>query len=153
MYRTYYNENLTRAERNIVPNQEAKATEGNPVFTSKQWLERLRQFSKREHKIDIAPLIKGGEITQNGWTGKKQAIQEDFNWVVGPEALYQLMRAEYKTEPDTIKSKDLTRLFTGYYMPKRNTYHNRGDFFWAKETEEAKLEELWRRLIGIEKKT
>ena len=63
------------------------------------------------------------------------------------------MRAEYKTEPDTIKSKDLTRLFTGYYMPKRNTYHNQGDFFWAKETEEAKLEELWRRLIGIEKKT
>ena len=128
------------AERNIVPNLEAKATEGNPVFTSKQWLERLRQFSKQEHKIDIAPLNKGEEITQNGWTGKEQAIQEDFNWVVGPED--QLMRAEYKTEPDTLKNKNLTRLFTGYYMPKRNTYHNREDFFLAKGTDGEKLEDF-----------
>ena len=76
------------AEQNIVPNLEAKATDGNPVFTPKQWLERFTQFSKREHKIDIALLIKGEEITQNGWTAKKQAIQEDFIWEVGPEALY-----------------------------------------------------------------
>ena len=36
------------AERNTVPNLEAKATDGNPVFTPKQWLERFRQFCKRE---------------------------------------------------------------------------------------------------------
>ena len=139
------------AERNTVPNLEAKATEGNPVFTPKQWLERFRQFCKREHKIDIAPLLKGEEITDTGWTGKEQAIQEDFIWGVGPEALYQITRAEYKTEPDSIKIKDLIRLFTEFYMPKRNTYHNRGDFFWAKQTEEETPEEFWRRLIEIEK--
>ena len=36
-------------------------------------------------------------------------------------------------------------------MPKRNTYHNRGDFFWAKQTEDETPEEFWRRLIEIEK--
>ena len=36
-------------------------------------------------------------------------------------------------------------------MPKRNTYHSRGDFFWAKQTEEETPEEFWRRLIEIEK--
>ena len=86
------------AERNNVPNLEAKATDENPVFTPKQWLERFRQFSKREHKIDIAPLIKGEEITQNSWTANKQAIQEDFIGGVGPEALYQITRAELKTD-------------------------------------------------------
>ena len=55
------------AERNIVPNLEAKATDGNPVFTPRQRLERFRQFCKREHKIDITPLIK--EITN--CSGKK----------------------------------------------------------------------------------
>ena len=69
---------------------------------------------------------------------------------VGPEALYQITRAEYKTEPDSIKVKDLIRLFTEFYMPK-NTYHNRGDFFWAKKTEEETPEDFWRRLIEIEK--
>ena len=36
-------------------------------------------------------------------------------------------------------------------MPKRNTYHNRGDFFWAKQPEEETPEEFWSRLIEIEK--
>ena len=65
----------------------------------------------------------------------------------GPEALYQITRVEYKTEPDSIKIKDLIR----FYMPKRNTYHNRGDFFWTKQTEDETPEEFWRRLIKIEK--
>ena len=36
-------------------------------------------------------------------------------------------------------------------MPKRNTYHNRGEFFWAKQTEDETPEEFWRRLMEIEK--
>ena len=49
------------AEKNIVPNLEAKATDGNPIFTPRQWLERFRQFCNWEHKIDIAPLLKATE--------------------------------------------------------------------------------------------
>ena len=71
---------------------------------------------------------------------------------VGPEALYQITRAEYKTEPGSIRIKDLIRLSTEYYLPKRNTYHNHGDFFWAKQTEEESPEEFWRRIIEIKKK-
>ena len=70
---------------------------------------------------------------------------------MGPEALYQITRAEYKTEPDSKKVKELIRLLTEFYMLKRNTYHNRGDFFWAKQTEEETTEEFWRLLIEIEK--
>ena len=51
--------NFKWAERTIVPSLEAKATNGHPVFTPRQWVERFRHFSQREHKIDIAPLIKG----------------------------------------------------------------------------------------------
>ena len=36
-------------------------------------------------------------------------------------------------------------------MPKRNTYHNRGDFVWAKQTENETPEEFSRQLIEIEK--
>ena len=59
------------AEKNIVPNLEAKASDGNAVFTPRQWLERFRQFTKREHKIDITPLIKGEDVTDSGWPGKE----------------------------------------------------------------------------------
>ena len=50
------------AERNTVPSLEAKATDRNPVFTPRQWLKRFRQFCKREHKIDVAPLLKGEKL-------------------------------------------------------------------------------------------
>ena len=92
-------------EKNTVPNLEARASDGNAIFTPRQWLERFRQFTKREHKIDIAPLKRGEYITVNEWTGKEQPVQEDIIWGVGPEALYRITRAEYKTEPDSIKIK------------------------------------------------
>ena len=75
------------AEKITVPNLEAKVADGNSVFTPKQWLERFRQFTKREHKRDITPLIKGENVTETQLTGKEKLIQENFVWGVGPEAL------------------------------------------------------------------
>ena len=70
---------------------------------------------------------------------------------MGPEALYQNTTDKYTTESDSIKIIGLIRLFTDYYFPKCNTYHTRGDFFWAKQTEEETPEEFWMTLIEIEK--
>ena len=70
-------------EKNRVPNLEAKASDGNAIFTPRQWLERFQQLAKREHKIDIAPLMKGEDITE--WSGKEQLIQEDFIWESDPK--------------------------------------------------------------------
>ena len=78
------------AEKNRVPSLEGKASDGNAVFTPRQLLERFRQFTKREHEIDIAPLIKGEEVTESGWSGEENLIQEDFIRGVGPETLYQI---------------------------------------------------------------
>ena len=36
-------------------------------------------------------------------------------------------------------------------MPKRNTYHSRGDFFWAKQEENETPEGHWKKLITLEK--
>ena len=51
-------------EKNTVPNLEARVSDGNAIFTPRQWLERFRQFTKREHKIENAQLIKGEDITE-----------------------------------------------------------------------------------------
>ena len=36
-------------------------------------------------------------------------------------------------------------------MPRRNTYHSRGDFFWAKQEDNETPEEHWRKLVSLEK--
>ena len=76
-------------------------------------------------------------------------MQEDFIWGVGLETLYQITRAEYQTVPGSIKIKDLIRLYTEHYLPKRNTYHNRENFFWAKQSENETPKKFWRQLIEI----
>ena len=122
------------ATQHEVPNFEA-TTDGKKIFTPKQWLERFRQYTKQKYKTDIAELIRGEEMTQADWATKESQIQDDVVGGFGPEALYQMTRAEYKTEPDKIAIKELIRLFNEYFLPKRNTYHNRGEFFWTKQIE------------------
>ena len=36
-------------------------------------------------------------------------------------------------------------------MPKRNTHHSCGDFFWAKQEENETPEEHWKKLITLER--
>ena len=133
-----------------VPNFEA-TTDGKKILTPKQWLERFRHYTKRKDKMDIAELIQGEKMMQNEGATKENQLQDDFVWGIGPEALYQMTRAEYKTDPGKIAIKDLIRLFNEYFLPKRNTYHNRGGFFWTKQTKTETPEDFWRRLFEIEK--
>ena len=99
-------------------------------------------------------MIREKAITATNWTAVEKDVQEDFIWGVGPEPIYQITRAEYKTEPDSIPIETLIKLYNHYYLPKRNIYHNRGDFFWfwAKQSDRKKnRKNFWRRLIDIEK--
>ena len=99
-----------------VPNFEA-TTDGKKIFTPKQSVERqFRQYTKRKHKIDIAELFRGAEMTRNDRATKETLIQ-DFLWGIGPETLYQITRAECKTEPDRINLV-FQRTFSAY---KTNT--------------------------------
>ena len=141
---------MTEDSKIEVPNFEA-TSDRKRIFTPKQWFERFRQYTKRKHKMDITELIRGVEITQTGWSGKETEIQEDFIWGINPEALYQMTRAEYKTEPDKITVKDLIQLCNETFLPKRNTYHNQGEFFWTRQIESETQKDSWRRLIKIEK--
>ena len=58
-------------EKLTVPYLEEKTPDGKPAYTPKQWIERFKQFSKREHKMGITPLLKGEEMTATDWTTKK----------------------------------------------------------------------------------
>ena len=78
-------------------------------------------------------------------------MHQDFIRGIGPAALYQMTRAEYKPEPDKIAIKVLIRLFNEHFLPKRNTYHNRREFFWTKQFKLETPEDFWQRLTEIEK--
>ena len=134
-----------------VPNFEATSDGKKKIFKPIQWPERFRQYTKRKYKMDITEVKRGAKITQTGWAKNEIEIQEVFIWGIGPEGLYQMTRAGYKTEPDKIAVKYLTRPFNEYFLPKRNIYHNRGEYIRTRQTETKTPEDFWRRLIEIEK--
>ena len=103
------------------------------IHTPKQWLGRFRQNMKRKHKIDVAELIQGPKW--HNLAGKTKWNTRRLYLGHRPEALYQMTRAEYKTEPDKIANKDLIQLFNEDFLPKWKVYCNRGEFVWTKQTE------------------
>ena len=123
------------------------------LYTPKEWTERLRHYIKRIHDIDIKPALSGETMpTSTEWTTKEPEIRQDFIWGAGPSAIETITKGEFNTDPDTINTERLIQLFKDYYMLKRNTYHSRGDFFWAKQEENETPEEHWRKLISLDKK-
>ena len=59
-------------------------------------------------------------MTQTDWATKESQIQENFVWGIGPEALYQMTRAEYKNEPEKMAIKDLIRVFQRMFFTKKH---------------------------------
>ena len=82
---------------------------------------------------------------------KRTEIGHDLIWVAGLSAIDNITKGEFNTVPDTINTERLLQLIKDYDMPKRNTYHSRGDTFWAKQEINETPEEHWRNLVSLEK--
>ena len=135
-----------------LPYLEDTGLDGKKIYTPKEWTERLRHYIKRIYNIDIKPILTNDTVpTGDPWNTKEPDIRQDFIWGAGPSAIEIITKGEFNTDPDTITTDKLIQLFKEYYMPKRNTYHSRGDFFWAKQEENETPEEHWKKLITLEK--
>ena len=135
-----------------LPYLEDTGLDGKKLYTPKEWTERLRHYIKRIYNIDIKPILTDDTIpTGDPWNTKEPDIRQNFIWGAGPSAIEIITKGEFNTDPDTITTDKLIQLFKEYYMPKRNTYHSRGDFFWAKQEENETPEEHWKKLITLER--
>ena len=135
-----------------LPYLEDTGLDGKKLYTPKEWTDRLWHYIKRIYNIDIKPILTDDTVpTGDPWNTKEPDIRQDFIWGAGPSAIEIITKGEFNTDPDTITTDKLIQLFKEYYMPKRNTYHSRGDFFWTKQEENETQEEHWKKLITLEK--
>ena len=141
---------MTTTTKNILLTYlEDNGLDGQKLFTPEKLTERMRHYIKRIHNIDLEPALSGETITTNhGWTEKEPIKRQDFIWGAGPYAIETITKGAINTEPDTIKTEKLIQLFKDYYMPKRITYHSRGDF-WANQEEIETPEDHWQKLVSL----
>ena len=129
-----------------LPHLEDIGLDGKKLYTPKEWTERFRHYIKNIHNIDIKQILTDDIVhTGDPWNTKEPEIKQNFIWGARPSTIEIITKGEIITDPDTIKTDKLIQLFREYYLPKRNTYHSRGEFFWAKQEENDTPEEHWKK--------
>ena len=64
----------------------------------------------------------------------------------------QIMRGQSGREIKDANLQDLLTLFKKTYLPVRNVFHSRAQFFNMKQDDHETLDEYWKRLVDIERK-
>ena len=79
-------------------------------------------------------------------------IKGDVIWALGPKAKHEIMRGQWGKELKDISLQELLKLFKKTFLPTRNVFHSRAQFFIIKQEDGETLDEYWKRLVDIERK-
>ena len=79
-------------------------------------------------------------------------IKGDVIWALGPKAKHEIMRGQWGRELKAVDLSELLKLFKKTFIPARNVFHSRAQFFNIKQGENESLDEYWKRLVDIERK-
>ena len=78
-------------------------------------------------------------------------IKDIFIWALGEEAVTEMTKTMRDNDPNKININQLYSLFRLHFIPEKNTFHSRADFFGIiRETNET-AEDVWTRILRTEK--
>ena len=93
----------------------------------------------------------GSRHRSNGPT-HRVSHQGDVIWALGSKAKHEIMRGQWGRELKDVDLSELLRLFKKTFIPARNVFHSRAQFFNIKQEDNETLNEYWKRLVDIERK-
>ena len=79
-------------------------------------------------------------------------INGDVIWALGPNAKHEIMRGQWGRELKDVRLPELMTLIKKTFLPARNVFHSRAQFFNMKQDDNETLDEYWKRLVDIERK-
>ena len=79
-------------------------------------------------------------------------IKGDVIWALGPKAKHEIMRGHWGRELKDVQLPKVLTLFKKTFLPVRNVFHSRAQFFNMKQEDTETLDEYWKRLVDIERK-
>ena len=116
----------------------------------KMWWEQKSEYIHLTYDRNL------DEITEEGIEYMDQHtayhIKSDVIWALGPKAKHEIMRGQWSREWKDVKLPELLTLFKKTFLPARNVFHSRAQFFNMKQEENETLDEYWKRLVDIERK-
>ena len=79
-------------------------------------------------------------------------IKGDVIWALGPNAKHEIMRSQWGRVLKDFDLPELLKLFLTTFIPARNVFNSRAQFFIIKQEDNETLVEYWKRLVHIERK-
>ena len=130
----------------VLSDRETDLSQTNP----RMWWEQISEY------IDLTYRRKLDEIMEQGVDGMDAHtlyhIKGDVAWALGPKAKHEIMRGQWGRELKDIDLPELLRLFQKTFLPTRNTFHSRAQFFNTKQEANETLDDYWIRLVDIGRK-
>ena len=130
----------------ILSDRETDLTKINP----KMWWEQISEYIHLTYNRSLDEIIDEGVEYMDPHT--VYHIKGDVIWALGPKAKHEIMRSQWGLELKDVQLPEVLTLFKKTFLPVRNVFHSRAQFFNMKQEDTETLDEYWKRLVDIERK-
>ena len=113
------------------------------------WWEQISEYIDLTYQKKIEKLIEQGFDSMDPHT--TYHIKGDVIWELAPEPKHEIMRGQWGKELKDISIQELLKLLKPF-LPTRNVFHSRAQFFNIKQEDNETLDEYWKRLVDIQRK-
>ena len=130
----------------ILSDRETDLTKINP----KMWWEQILEYIHLTYNRNLEKNIDEGTKLMDQHTAYH--IKGDVIWALGPTAKHEIMRGQWGRELKDVNLPELLTLFKKTFLPVRNVFHSRAQFFNMRQEDNETLDEYRKRLVAIERK-
>ena len=141
--------------RNMDRNPKQKLTiptfEKRGINEAKLWWRRFIQYVKMTHEMDLSVMTTDKEIKPEYREQLDREIKDLFIWSIGEAAVTEMTKTIREKDPNSLPLNKLYSLFRLHFIPERNKHHSRADFFGIERDKNETAEDVWTRLLEVEK--
>ena len=125
--------------------------EKKTIQEAKLWWRRFTQYVKMTQKIDLNTMTTDKEILEEYREELEIKTKDIFIWALGEEAVTEMTKTVRDNDPNKMNINQLCILFRLHFIPERNKFHSRADFFGITREPNETAEDVWTRILQTEK--
>ena len=107
------------------------------------WWEQISEYIHLTYNGNLDELMDQGTDQMDPHTV--------YHIALGPKAKHEIMRGQWGRELKHVDLSELLKLFKKTFIPARNVFHSRAQFFSIKQEDNDTLDKYWKRLVDIER--
>ena len=121
------------------------------IQEAKLWWRLFTQYIKMTQNIDLNTMTTDREILESYRDYLTHRIKDLFIWALGESAITEMTGTVRDNDPNRMDKNQLYSLFRLHFIPERNKFHSRADFFGIRREKHESSEDVWTRILQVEK--